>query len=247
MVNFIVCDDENIFYQAFEKVISKRMMSYDIDYKIRRFEGYGIQFEDYIRTSVDFNIYILDIKTKEGSGINAARMIREKYGDWMSMIIIITSYGEYKYEALSTRLMLLDFINKLDKFEEKLLSALTIALSNYDDRPNMLTYEYHRTLNRINFKDIIIIEKEPESKRCIVKTIKDEYIIPKTLNSVAKQLDERFRKVHRSAIINIDQLKKIDCTENKMIFKDGTISYLLARDKKKELVDYVASYHQYHQ
>ena len=239
MVNFVICEDEKIFLKRFENIISKSMMIYDVDYKIHVFDGYGEQFEKYVKESADFNIYLMDIKTNEGTGINAARMIREKYGDWASMIIIITSYAEYKYEALSTRLMLVDFINKLDKCEEGLSNAIQIALKNYDDRPNMLTYEYHKMMNRINFKDIVLIEKEPDSKRCIVHTNEQKYIVPKTLNKIEEMLDKRFLKVHRSAIINMDHLKKIDMIRNKMIFKNGAHSYLLSRSKKKELLEYV--------
>ena len=241
MVNFIICEDEKIFSQRFEDVISKCMMVHDVDYKIHEFTGYGESFEKYVRESTDFNVYILDIKTNEGTGINAARMIREKYSDWSSMIIIVTSYAEYKYEALSTRLMLVDFINKLDNCEEELQKAIQIAMKNYDDRPNMLTYEYHKVMNRINFKDIVLVEKEPDSKRCIVRTTEEEYVVPKSLNQIKSMLDKRFLKVHRSAIINVDHLKCIDVTKNKMIFKNGTHSYLLSRSKKKELLEHVES------
>lgn len=241
MVNFVICEDEIIFVRMFEKIISKCMVAHDINYNVHIFDGYGSDFENYIKRSSAFNIYLLDIKTKCGTGINAARMIRERYHDWTSMIMIITSYAEYKYEALTKRLMLIDFINKLDRCEEKIFNAINIAIKNYDERPNMLTYEYHKTFYRINLKDIMLIEKEPESGRCIVHTSDNEYIIPKSLNTIEKMLDKRFLRVHKSAIVNVDNIKKIDPILNKMTFKNEKTSCLLARGKKRELLECIGN------
>jgi len=239
MINFIICEDEVMFSSTFEKIISKCMMAYNIDYNVHFFDGYGTDFENYVKTSSDFNVYLLDIKTKCSTGINAARMIREKYNDWASMVMIITSHEEYKYEALSKRLMLVDFINKLDDYEPEISNAIKIAMKNYGERPNMLTYEYRKTLYRIDLKDIMLIEKEPNAGRCIIHTSDQKYIVPKSLNSIEVMLDKRFLRVHKSAIVNIDNLKRLDPVKNKMTFKNGQHSYLLAREKKKELVEYV--------
>ena len=56
------------------------------------------------------------------------------YVDWVSIIIIITAFNEFKYEALGNRLYLLDFINKLNRCETKLKEDLEIAIKHYDNR-----------------------------------------------------------------------------------------------------------------
>ena len=43
-------------------------------------------------------------------------------------------------------------------------------------------------------------------------------------------------KVHRSVIVNIDQVDNYDIVKNKLAFRDGTFTNLIARDKKKELM-----------
>ena len=100
MVNFIVCEDEKVLRNETKDIIDSLMMNYDIDYKINEFDGYNNKFEEIVKKDTGFKIYLLDIKTKKGSGIDAARIIREQYDDWNSVIILITSYSEYKYEAL---------------------------------------------------------------------------------------------------------------------------------------------------
>ena len=77
MINFIVCEDEKELRSNTKNQIIKFMMNYDIDYKIYEFDGYNNKFKKIAKMDTGFKIYFLDIKTNEGSGIDAARMIRE--------------------------------------------------------------------------------------------------------------------------------------------------------------------------
>ncbi len=90
VINFVICEDEKDLRENNKKEIVKFMMNYDIDYKIHEYSGYTQEFNEYAAKEDGFKIYLLDIVTQEGSGIDSARMIREKYDDWNSIIIIIT-------------------------------------------------------------------------------------------------------------------------------------------------------------
>lgn len=238
MINFVVCDDNKNFSRIMKTIIEKVMINYEQEYKIVQFEEYDSKFEEYIRKDLGFNVYFLDIKTKHGSGLDAARIIREKYDDWVSILIIVTSHEEYRYEALSNRLYLMDFINKLDNCEEKIIEDIKKSMNNYNKRYKSLTYEYNHIFHKIEFRNIISIEKEPESKRCIIKTTYGKSYIQGTLNQVKTKLDKRFIKVHRSLIINKDKITKFDRKNNEIEFIDGTHTTNVARDKKKELLGY---------
>ena len=241
MINFIICDDEKQLRTATKDKVISFMMNYDIDYKIHEFTGYDEKFEELASKDCGFKIYFLDIKTNKGSGLDAARTIREKYDDWTSIIIIMTSYSEYKYEALSSRLYLLDFVNKLDNFDKKIKEDLEISMKSYDKKYKTLNYEYNHTYYKVEYRHIVCIEKEPDSKRCIIKTKSGEQLIPGTLNSVYKKLDSRFFKAHKSMIINIDEIAKYEIRNNKVTFKNGYYTHLVSRDRKKELISHVCS------
>lgn len=241
MINFIVCEDEKKLRETTINEIDSFMMNYDIDYKIYEFDRYSKSFNDIAKKDIGFKIYLLDIVTEEGSGVDAARMIREQYDDWVSIIIMITSYQEYKYEVLSSRLFLLDFINKLDNCTKKIREDLAIAMKSYDRKYKMLSYEYNHTFYKIEYRQIVYIEKEPDSKRCIIKTKEDEQIIPGTLNEVLKKLDDRFFKTHKSLIVNMDEISRYEIRSNKITFKNGEHTYLISRNKKKELISSVSS------
>lgn len=238
MIEFIICEDEKEFINMYKDIIEKVMMNYDIEYKYNIFDGYNRKWKK-ISKSGNFKIYILDLKTKEGSGLDAARYIREELDDWQSMIIIATAYPEYKYEALGKRLMLVDFVSKLDSLNQRLSQAIQISMKNYDKRPNSLKYNYKKIVYNIDYQKIIYIEKEQDNKRCIIKTLEKDYYIQGNLNQIEKLLDKRFIKCNRSYIINIEQVESYNRKDNILTFKNGFQVYAVSRNKKKEIIDYV--------
>lgn len=242
MISFVICEDEKVLATEYKNEIDKFMMKYDHEYNCKLFSGYNKAFNDYAKTNTDFKIYLLDIKTNEGSGLDAARMIREELNDWVSMIIIITSYNEYKYDAFGKRLMLVDFINKLDKCITHLHESLEICMKYYDTRPKALKYVYKNTVYNFDYRQIVYIEKEQDSKRCTLHLVnKEDVAYPGTINHLVEILDERFVKVSRSSIINSDHINKFDIKDNIIRFKNGDYVDSISRDLKKGVIDNVTS------
>ena len=239
MINFIICEDEPELLKEYKYQIDKFMMKYDIDYKTHMFTSYDSKWEKSVRKIKGFKVYLLDIKTANGSGINAARQIREEYDDWVSMIIMISGYAEYKYEALGKRLMLVDFINKLDHSEQKLQDALLICLKHYDNKYKSLRYTYKNIAYNVEFRSIIKIEKEMDSKRCIIHAEEGDYPIKGTLNEVLQKLDKRFFKCNRSIAINVEQVQYYDLGKNVAVLKNGEEFKDVSRNKKKEMFNHV--------
>ena len=243
VINFVICEDEPVLRTQYKNEIDKFMIQYDIDYKCLMYDGYTEEWKAYARKDDSFKIYLLDIKTARGSGLDAARLIREEYDDWTSMIIIISAYTEYRYDALSKRLMLVDFINKLDDCSKQLREALSICIKNYDKRPKSLKYTYKNVAYNVEFRHILYIEKEADAKRCVIKTTNDTHYIQGTLNSVMKLLDERFVKCSRSSAVNIEQVESYDIKRNEIIFKNKEKLNTVSRSKRKEIMNYVRGVH----
>ena len=239
MINFIICDDNKKFREHTQRLVDSYMMKSDIDYKTHIFEEYNNDFKKLAKEDIGFKVYLLDIRTKTSSGLDAARMIREELDDWVSIIIIITSFSEYRYEALGNRLYLLDFISKVDNCNNRIEDNLTKSLKNYNNRYNCLCYELNHVIKRIEYRHIVYIEKEQDSKRCIIKTIYGDQIIRKNLREVMILLDNNFMKVHRSLIVNIDYIAEYNTGENKITFKNGEYTHLISRKYKKELISRV--------
>jgi len=240
MINFIICDDKKEFTVQLTKKIKDFMAkNKKIECSYNVFSGYGKHFEEAVNSPNSFKVYFLDIKTKLNSGLDAARLIREQYDDWNSIIIIITSHEEFKYEALGNRLALFDFINKLNNLDANLNSALTKIVKKYTSNSKAIIVEYDYELHRIQLRDIIYIEKELDGKKCIIVTTYGTYYIQSSLKKLHEKLDERFMKVSRSLIINIKKVRGFNSKTNTVIFINGDESNLVSRECKKELIERV--------
>lgn len=240
MLNFIIYDDEKKFLDKNKKIIDKIMMNSDYDYKCFLFDDFNDQFKDVIKNDLGLKIYLLDIEGKSKSGLDIVRLIREKYDDWCSIIIMITSHNEFKYDALSNRLYLMDFINKLDNWEEILSEDINRIVKSYSSCSDCLTYEFNHSLKRIEYKNIIYIEKEKDSKKCIIHTTYGDYPIVSTICEVLDMLSDAFIKISRSTIINLHQVSEYDRANNEIMFLNGTKTNDISRLYKKDVISSVA-------
>ena len=236
MLNFIICDDDQFFRQGMKKQIDNYMMRTDMEYKIYTFSGYNQDFEELVGKEIGFKVYFLDIKTNYGSGIDAARFIREMIEDWNSIIIIVSSFSEYRYEIITNRLFVLDFINKLDSCTKKMDKVLDIVLKSYRGKDRCLTYQRNRVYSRIELKHIYYIIRDPDSKTSTVYASHGEYTVPLSLIQIKEQLDNRFFQVYRNCIINLDRVTSVDFKKDIIRFDNGKYLEKMSREKKHLLL-----------
>ena len=61
MINYIVCDDNEIMRENIETLINKVMMNNNIEYKIHMFSDYDKNFNKLLSQNLTNKVYILDI------------------------------------------------------------------------------------------------------------------------------------------------------------------------------------------
>lgn len=238
MIKFVVYDDETEYRNMIKNSINEVMSKIDIEYKIDEFDKYNNKM---IKTIEDDSpkIYIMDIQVPNSvSGIDVARRIRLK--DWNSIIILVTAYVDMGYEALKAQIMLLDFISKFNDCSANLNKVIRKAISKIDNK-KVLIFESSDMTYKIHTDDIIYILRDSVERKCIIKTDYNEIMVNQTISNLFNLLDSRFFLTHRSCIINIDKVSMIDWKNNIIHFKNGDKIDYLARDKKKELREYVRS------
>ena len=119
MINFIICEDNVNDSKSTQQVIAKYMMKNEIDYRIHLYDDYNSDFMKIIEKKLPFKIYILDIETPSGSGIDMARVIRNKDVD--SIIIFLTGHDDLSKVVAKKDFLFLTFINKFDDAEGRLI------------------------------------------------------------------------------------------------------------------------------
>ena len=236
MLNIIICEDNEVFMKKNVDSINIALANSDVDYRIRKFDGYCDELGEIIRNKEIKKIYLLDVEINGTSGLEIASKIREN--DWDSIIIIATAYDKYHNDVFYTRLMVLDFICKYKGYEERLIDDMKAAV-DITCKQSLFVFKYNHVVYRLPYSSICYVEKEPLIKRCIIHTYNNQYYIVKSISWLLDNLGSSFVQTHQSCIVNLNNVKEVDCSTNTIIFKNGESTSLLADKKKKEIKEYV--------
>lgn len=232
MLEFIICDDDKIITEKVEKTIDDIMMKNKIIYKTISFYDYNDEFIKLINNKECIRIYILDIETPSRSGIDIARVIREK--DMESIIIFMTGHDELGPAVLKKELWFLSFINKFENSDERLKKSILKALQILNIQTK-LHFEERGVIYNISLNDILYITRDSIERKSIIKTEKNEYKTYKTLLELSSMLDDRFVQTHRACIVNKERVAIINSMKKKILFDSGLTIDLLSDKYKKEL------------
>lgn len=233
MINVIICDDIVNDLKNTVSIVDNYFKSKKIEYTKHIFNDYNNKFKEIINQKLPFKLYILDIETPSGSGIDIAREIRKKDND--SVIIFLTGHEELGNIVLKNDLLFLGFINKFDNCEERLINCLSKSL-NILNKPQILKVIDRNTMYTIKLDDILYFTKESFERKTIIHTDYDEYKLNNTLAEIISMVDDRFVQTHRACFVNKTRVTKIDKQNRIIKFDNGEETTLVSDKYKKELV-----------
>lgn len=240
MIKFIICEDKKESLDIASKAVTKAMMNYDIEYKVLKFTKYDEKLKEEIKDNKNTKIFILDIELPIVSGLEIASEVRETEDD--SVIIFVTAHPECKNDIFYSRLEAIDYISKYYRYEERIEETIKYVIDRRY-RNETYSYTYNHVHNKILYKEINYIEKEPLHNRCIIHlTNKEEKLVAKTILNLKKELGTMFFQSHKSCLINKDNIKRIDYANYTIYFKNGDKTNLLSFESRKELRKIVGDY-----
>lgn len=160
----------------------------------------------------DYDILLLDIEMGAMDGVTMAKELR-KSNDTVQ-IIFITGYSDYISEGYEVAALhyLMKPVN-----EEKLCLVLDRAAEKLAKNERILNFEVSGEMVRvpiyqIRYADVI-------GNYVTVHALTD-VTVKMTLGELEKQLDERFYRVGRSALVNLTQISRVTRAEIRL--NDGT-------------------------
>lgn len=175
-------------------------------------ESFLFQYEE----AKDYDILLLDIEMGLMDGVSMAKKIRQD-NDTVQ-IIFITGYSDYIAEGYEVNA--LHYLMKPVK-EEKLFSVLERAIEKVNKNDVVLNLETADGMVRIPIYQIRFAEV---FGNYVTIHANDEVVVKITLNEIEKLLDERFYRVGRSVIVNLNEVSRVTRTEIKLL--DGTSIHL---------------------
>jgi DNA-binding LytR/AlgR family response regulator len=202
---------------------------------------------------VQYDIILMDIHMGSISGLKAAKQIRIQHP--FVFIIFITAYDHYAMEALR-EVHCFDYIKKpLKKAEIHQLLKILIPKVREDlykdslfqqmeaDTVKYLTIPTGQGQTVIEMDMILFVERK--GKFCAIHTLSKIYFVDGALEQILEQLSDRFLRCHKSYIVNVTKIEKIQAYTrytDTIIFMGYRVSAKSSARKKKELKQYVNKY-----
>jgi len=150
----------------------------------------------------DSDLIFLDIQMPELTGINFMKIVGsdQKY-------ILTTAYSEYALEGYEHNVV--DYLLKPISFERFQKSVLKVQerFSFPQEENTHFFVKSSGQRHRIGFNEILYLESIKDYVN--IRTENDEFIVLDTLKSMESQLSERFVRIHKSFIVNLDKIKSI--------------------------------------
>lgn len=202
----IVIDDEPLARQGVKLHIADTDL---LDFKAEF--GNAIKAGEYLATN-DIDIIFLDIQMPGLTGLEFLRLIPNK-----SMVILTTAYPQYALEAFE--LEVIDYLLKpikFDRFFKAVTKAIDVinlkatGISELEHNPETDIYiKSDRKYIKLSYDEIKYIKGLKDY--VIVHTDKGKYITALNVKTILNKLPaERFARVSKSYIINIDRIASVD-------------------------------------
>lgn len=215
MLNIAICDDHIEEVKIISTLVSKNIELLNIPFKITYFNE-GQDLIEHMESSKEtFDIIFLDIYMKASHGIDIARDIREF--DKECKIIFITSSEAHAIDSYDVRAIyyILKPIN-----EEKFSLAIKLAIEELDKGNKQIVIINKRGSYRVLYKDILYAESKARVVNIYLKSGEIITFYSKLEDFYQSLKDESFLKCHKSFIVNMDYILKI---EDNFIFTGDNI------------------------
>lgn len=210
-----ICDDLESDRDYLKDLLNKWANDYSHLLNVDTFssaESFLFHYEE----AKDYDILLLDIEMGLMDGVSMAKKIRQDND--AVQIIFITGYSDYIAEGYEVNA--LHYLMKPVK-EEKLFSVLERAIEKISKNDVVLNMDSANGMVRVPIYQIRFAEV---FGNYVTIHANDDVVAKMTLNEIEKLLDERFYRVGRSVIVNLNEVSRVTKTEIKLL--DGTSIHL---------------------
>lgn len=201
MANILICDDQKPIRKMLEKIASENPFISKVFVAEDGIEAVKVIQQEKV------DIALLDIDMPNLNGIDTAKYINKLSPD--TRFIFITGHMEYAIDSFAVHpynylLKPIDVAVFKNNLAELVLSIMKVSSQS---NISMITVKDKNNTLMLPLKEIIFIEKV--GRDTVVHTIKEEYIINKTLTELENKLNRNLLRVHQSFIVSICKIARI--------------------------------------
>ncbi len=236
MIKIVIIENEEKTQTKIKNILKDLDFLTNEEAEVLYFTKYNKELKQIIENNAEPKIYILDINLEtKVSGIDIAKFIRTN--DWESEIIFITNHDKMFETVYRSVYKVFDFIEKFHNLDHRLKKDLKLIYNrNFDNK--MFKYQNQNLNIQIYYHSIIYIYRDKEERKAVIKTDKNEYYLSLTLIDILKMLDNRFKMVHRSCIVNTDRIEEYKWSQGYFQTDTGEIVYMLSKKHKDDITKF---------
>lgn len=228
-----ICDDEAVQCELLHTMVNRYLKMHQLPaavYCFKSSEELLFQYEEH----ADLDILLLDIQMKEMNGIQLAENLRQR-NEHLS-IIFVTGAIDYIYESF--RLQAVNYLLKpVD--EQKLSVCLDAAIQQNLKRNDMLVFTTEKELIRLSYSSVYHICSEGHYLH--IYTLDHVWRIKRNLRDILQEIsDERFLKIGKSDVVNLEAVDKI--TSRQLTLIDKT-AIPIPKGRYREISEAFIRYH----
>lgn len=203
-VKFAICDDSVVDSNYVKELVTQWANDKKYQVNIDIFSSAEAFIFHYVENK-EYDVLLLDIEMGNMDGVTLARQIRKS--NKSVQIVFITGYSDYIAEGYDVEA--LHYLMKPLK-KEKLYDVLDRAVNKIMQNEKHLVLNTFDEMIRIPLHEIIYIDVD---RNYVTVHSNKDYTVKKTLAEIEKELDERFFRIGRSAIINLKYITRVTKTD----------------------------------
>ncbi len=210
MYRIAICDDEAEARRYVAELVRRWAEQGEHDVTLREYpSAEGLLFGD----EAGYDILLLDIEMGGMNGVDLARSIRGR--DAVAEIIFVTGYSDYIAEGYNVAA--LQYLMK-PVAAERLAATLDRAAERLHRNERSICLETADGIVRAPLYSIKYIDVQ---RNYATVHAREDITVRRTLSELAGELDERFFRLGRSAVVNLYAVRRVTRTD--VYLDDGTV------------------------
>ncbi len=197
-------------------------------------------------TKTKAEVIFLDVEINGSSGIECAKLLADM--DPKAKIIFATAHAEYMPDAFNVYAFdylvkpfhvdrVFQTLDRIRTFSEPEGNDSLDKIIKYEKGLEKLLVKGRESMSFVDISEIILVQRENSST--VIYTARDSFTTSATLGDIEAKLDpEQFMRSHKSYLINVSKIKKIEPYGRWtyiVTFKDINKDALMTSEKFEEI------------
>lgn len=250
MLPIYICEDDAAVLLALEEFLRKLILIEEYDMEIALCSGHPEEIIQAVKKRPVRGIYFLDVELKGESmdGFALGQQIRKL--DARGFLVYVTAFRNLAFETFRYHLEALDYIVKdegllredaLPMYEgiRRSLGVITERMRREKgEEREVFTVKVMDVVKHIPVDEIMFFETTGRTHRIELHGRQDRIDFIGSMQSLEEELGSRFLRVHRSYLVNMEQILELDLKHREIRMKNGE-KCLFSRNVKAKLLERV--------